>query len=101
MNGQTLTQSTQYDSDGNVVRSTDRDGRVTTYTYNQDDQPLTETWYADAADANRANQCREHDLLRLQHRRAVDQRGGQLLFRHVHLRHARPRDERDRPEPGA
>ena len=41
-----------YNSAGDLARYTDADGRVTTYQYNPQGELTTETWYADAADAN-------------------------------------------------
>jgi YD repeat-containing protein len=41
-----------YDTSGNLTRYADQDGRVTLYAYNSAGQATSETWYADAADAN-------------------------------------------------
>ena len=41
----------QYDLDGNLIRSNDPDGRVTTYSYDWANQETGETWYASAAAA--------------------------------------------------
>ena len=41
-----------YNSAGELARYTDADGRVTTYQYNPENELTTETWYADAADAD-------------------------------------------------
>ena len=41
-----------YDAAGQMTRMTDADGHVNVYTYNGQGLLATETWYADAADAN-------------------------------------------------
>ena len=45
----TATDTYHYDLDGNLIDSTDADGRVTDYAYNSQDQETGETWYASAA----------------------------------------------------
>ena len=45
----TATDTYHYDLDGNLIDSTDADGRVTDYAYNSQDQETGETWYASTA----------------------------------------------------
>jgi len=52
VDSQTLSRSTEYDLTGAVTRQVDRQGRVRDFTYDALHRRLSETWYANAADAD-------------------------------------------------